>query len=107
MPGKFVPSKPEKLLKPRTKQRGYIYLIRADSNSPQFKIGRTKNLPSRLKPVGLQLPWAVELLHAIEVEDIVWAEIYLHKKFDPKRLNGEWFSLLKEDVEWFCSLQIL
>lgn len=91
--------------KPRVKQPGHVYLMRAMTDPTLFKIGRTRDLPSRMRTFGLKLPFAVELFHSIEAEDTIEAESYLHNKYDAKRTNGEWFSLSQEDVDWICSLR--
>lgn len=96
--------KSEKPPKFRRKQPGHVYLIQAATDEALFKIGRTKHLPSRLKTIGLKLPFEVKLVHSIEVEDSVLAEASLHNRFATKRMNGEWFKLDREDVEWICSL---
>ena len=84
---------------------GYIYLL--GSPDGYCKIGRTKQLSSRLASIGLQLPFKVELIHSIRVSDPVKAERHLHKKFSHCRMNGEWFSLSASDINWIKSLTTL
>jgi hypothetical protein len=76
---------------------GYIYILGA---SEFYKIGRAKNLDSRIKQLAVQLPWPVDVVHAIPCEDYVAAEKELHKRFAARRANGEWFRLTSEDLEW-------
>lgn len=87
------------------KRKGFVYLI--GSEQGHFKIGRTKDVPSRFNTLSIQLPFKIELLHSIEVEDCIRAEAFLHEKFSDKRLNGEWFSLEEIDIEWIKAQAIL
>lgn len=84
---------------------GFVYLLGCPEG--YCKIGRTKNLQSRLSSIGLQLPWRIELLHSIPVSDPVWAERFLHQKFTSCRMNGEWFLLSDSDIQWIKSLDSL
>lgn len=82
--------------------KGFVYLL--GSPDGYCKIGRTKQLSSRLLAIGLQLPFKVELIHSIKVSDPVWAERHLHQKFSACRMNGEWFLLSDGDIQWIKSL---
>lgn len=77
---------------------GYVYLIR--SASGHYKIGRTKDPKNRMKTFGIQLPFEVEYLCLIETVDMKALEMSLHEQFASKRVNGEWFALDAEDVEY-------
>lgn len=80
---------------------GYVYLLGA----PDFyKIGRAKNVDSRVKQLGIQLPWEIDLVHTIPCEDYISAERKLHRKFSDRRANGEWFMLTPDDVKWIKSI---
>jgi hypothetical protein len=84
------------------KQFGWIYLLEGESG--HYKIGRTKNLQSRVKALATQAPYQVQQIHAFEVDDAPSAEAALHARFVDKRHIGEWFTLTPEDVEWFKTL---
>ena len=73
------------------------YLMR-DSFRGYYKIGKSKNPKIRECTLQAEVP-TIELLHVIE-DDI---ETYLHKKFDTKRLRGEWFDLTHSDVNYIKS----
>lgn len=82
--------------------KGHVYLL---SGGGYFKIGKTKDLSIRSQQISLQLPFEVTLVHAISTNDIDEAEKYWHAKFKSKRLNGEWFSLVNEDVVEFSLIK--
>jgi hypothetical protein len=77
---------------------GFVYII--GSPDGYCKIGRAKVLDSRLKQIALQLPFKVELIHSIAVADPIQAERVLHRRFADRRMNGEWFALTPEDIDW-------
>ena len=77
---------------------GYVYLLRSGTH---YKIGKTRDLESRIDQIRLQLPWPVEVVHKIETDDPDGIETYWHKRFSEKRENGEWFDLTSDDVAVF------
>ncbi len=91
-----------------TDQPGYIYLMRLDENlNPDmcaYKIGKSKSAQIRHKQLGILMPYPLTVVCTIAVEDMVWAESYLHSIFIQFRLNGEWFHLSSKDVTWICAL---
>lgn len=82
---------------------GYVYLIKAENGL--YKIGKTKNINSRLKPFSVAFPMKWELVYSFRSDDYSIAEDTLHIHFDDKRGVGEWFQLLPEDVEYIKSIQ--
>ena len=69
------------------------YIIK--DGSGLFKIGKTSDINSRLKNLRVGNP-LIELVHKID-KDI---EEILHKIFEKKRVNGEWFSLSNDDLSF-------
>lgn len=71
----------------------FIYFIfNEDSNA--IKIGRTKNIDSRMKSLQTSSPAKLELLKSISVQGQDKAqeqELSLHKQFEDLRIAGEWF----------------
>jgi prophage antirepressor-like protein len=73
------------------------YLMQ-DTFRGYYKIGKSKDPKVREGTLQAEVP-TIELVHVIE-SDI---ENYLHKKFDSKRLRGEWFDLSEADVNYIKS----
>lgn len=103
----WSPSKhPQKQRPQKTKQYGYVYVLRAPVMDPAlYKIGREKVLNSRVESLGITLPWDLELVAHIESDDYIGLEAELHQKFADKRDKGEWFRLTEEDIEWIKNLE--
>lgn len=76
---------------------GFVYLIRAGD---LCKIGMTISVESRLSSLQSSSSLPIELLHVIETTDMDTTETALHEKFQNKRVNGEWFNLSLEDIEY-------
>jgi len=81
---------------------GVVYLIRAENG--YYKIGRTKDLETRLKALTKNSPFKLEVVHTIAVDDTVIFERELHETFSAKRREGEWFLLEDSDIEIIKSL---
>lgn len=87
--------------KKRSQKPGYVYVIKA---GPYYKIGRTKNLDTRIMQLSTQPPFDIEFVHAIWTPEMTFLESKLHNKFAAKHKNGEWFELDEEDVAWLRTL---
>lgn len=88
-----------------SKSKGYVYLIQADLPNSPCKIGRSVNVPNRLKTFGLKLPFDVEILHIIPCDDCHEAEHDLQEMYSGKQINGEWFELNEKDITAIQSLE--
>ena len=77
--------------------RGYIYLIKSNN---LYKIGRAKNLKSRIKTYQTENPFGIEVIFQKEVDDYIGTEKDLLTRFENKRERGEWFKLNNEDIQW-------
>lgn len=73
------------------------YLIR-DTFRGYYKIGKSKDPKVREGTLQAEVP-TIELLYVIQ-DDI---ELYLHRKFNSKRIRGEWFELSEADVNYIKS----
>jgi len=78
------------------KSSGHVYILKAKTNL--FKIGMSKSPESRIKFLGVKLPFPVKAAHCFLCDDAPVAEQKLHDHFSRKRLEGEWFRLCKEDI---------
>jgi hypothetical protein len=66
-----------------------------------YKIGKTSNAVRRGSELRLQMPETMNSIHSIKTDDPDGVEAYWHRRFDPKRLNGEWFALASTDIKAF------
>lgn len=82
---------------------GYVYLVKSPLNV--YKIGRTIDPDSRRHTFEVKLPFEIEFEAIIAAPDMIALERELHQRFARKRLNGEWFELEPQDIEYIKSLQ--
>lgn len=88
-------------VKPRDR-KGHVYLIQSPTGA--YKIGRTTDPADRLRTFNVKLPFEVEYVCVIATDDMYALERQLHSKFAAKRVNGEWFILSPDDVEYIKGL---
>lgn len=79
-------------------QFGYVYLMKSGR---YYKIGRANVPEKRNYELGTKLPEEIKTLHTIKTDDASGIEAYWHKRFDEKRVRGEWFDLSAGDVKAF------
>tara|TARA_R110001606_G_scaffold397407_1_gene573766 strand:+ start:296 stop:886 length:591 start_codon:yes stop_codon:yes gene_type:complete len=75
-------------------KEGYVYILKSGN---KIKIGRSKNVESRLKIIQAMSAHEVELIGKFSSEDCCKLENDLHKAFADKRSHGEWFSISIKD----------
>jgi len=85
--------------KPTTKWvLGEVYLFKSGR---YYKIGKTNDTVRRGQELKVQLPERVHLIHSIKTDDPRGIETYWHKRFESKRMQGEWFDLSADDIKAF------
>ncbi len=77
---------------------GYVYLIKFRSD---FKIGASSDPERRYGEIATQMPALMSHVHTIKTDDPFGVEAYWHRRFEAKRLRGEWFSLSLAEVRAF------
>jgi hypothetical protein len=77
---------------------GEVYLFKSGR---YYKIGKTNDTVRRGSELRIQLPEKMDLIHSIKTDDTSGIEAYWHKRFESKRMNGEWFDLSAADVKAF------
>ena len=76
----------------------YVYVIRDIDVTGHYKIGRTTDIVRRLTDFNVKLPFQIGIVLIATCTDAVVLETKLHHHFAEKRVAGEWFSLVDEDV---------
>ena len=98
--GRFKPSIQAKLgVKVKKVKPMHVYLMH-HGLSNVWKIGRSTDPVYREKTLQHADP---QITMAWSVKECGGLESWLHERFKNKRLRGEWFNLLDEDVEWIKS----
>ncbi|HOI97024.1 MAG TPA: GIY-YIG nuclease family protein [Candidatus Pacearchaeota archaeon] len=77
---------------------GEVYLFKSGRF---YKIGKTNDTVRRGSEIRIQLPERMDLIHSIKTDDPTGIETYWHKRFEAKRMNGEWFDLNSSDIKVF------
>lgn len=81
-------------------KKGCVYFFKHIGLAP-IKIGYTENISpiDRFTQFSTYAPYGGEILGSITTFEPNKLESLLHKKYNSKRLSGEWFDITKEDVE--------
>lgn len=91
-------SKPEIQDTDSDEMLGEVYLFKSGR---YYKIGKTNDTVRRGTELRIQLPEKLDLIHSIKTDDPSGIEAYWHRRFDAKRMNGEWFDLSASDIKMF------
>lgn len=84
---------------------GFVYIF-GSTEQGFYKIGQSKTPPSRLSFYrSLGLPFAVEMLHIIPVDNVWLAETELHNLFEDKATGAEWFKLSRIELARVMNLK--
>jgi hypothetical protein len=89
---------------PKKKDKpGYVYLIQSESG--WYKIGKTSNPENRIRTFSVKLPFRVEYICLIKSNNMDELEMELHDYFKDQRIDGEWFELSIDDVDYIKSIE--
>lgn len=77
---------------------GHVYLMKSGKF---YKIGHSNAAGRREYELSIQLPEKLETIHIIATDDPRGIEAYWHRRFESKRMNGEWFNLDPADLQAF------
>ncbi len=94
-----APRVSQKIPERKDTKYGFVYLIKGHPG--EYKIGRTNFVDRRISELGATFPIEQELVHEIKTDDPSGVEAYWHKRFESKRMRGEWFNLKLDDVNAF------
>ncbi len=92
------PTKKESFNVDNTTNVGEVYLFKSGR---YYKIGKTNDTVRRGNEIRVQLPERTDLIHSIKTDDPSGIEAYWHKRFETKRMQGEWFDLNSSDIKAF------
>jgi len=81
-----------------------IYFI-GNKDMGWVKIGHTGTLRSRLSAIQTSCQFKVSVLGTMRVtrESAIDSEAMLHRRFSANRLNGEWFGITEQLLEFIAS----
>lgn len=84
----------------------YVYLLKAETEEQTiYKIGFTKNLPSkRIKQLQTGCPLEIKLADYFMSEYATVIESALHNKYKLNKVNGEWYDIPDHEASEFKSL---
>jgi Meiotically up-regulated gene 113 len=91
-------NKPENFASDSNEKLGEVYLFKSGRF---YKIGKTYDTVRRGTELRIQLPEKMDLIHSIKTDDPSGIEAYWHRRFESKRMNGEWFDLNSADIKAF------
>ena len=75
---------------------GVVYVLKSAYG---YKVGRTRNVPARMRAFGVHLPFVYTIPLCAWFSDCHAAERRYHEMFFEKKINGEWFDLSESDIE--------
>ena len=79
---------------------GFIYLFQMGE---YCKIGKSANSLKRIAAFQ-GLPFAVDLIHEIMVDDMDYWEKKFHYVFEQHHVRAEWFKLNDGNINWFSEM---
>lgn len=83
---------------------GYVYVLKSDNPEFSYKIGKSQGVEKRREALEKQMKMKLQLIHTFPADDYTLAENALHRQFADRLINGEWFDLTPEDVDYIKSI---
>tara|TARA_R110000772_G_scaffold184082_4_gene295187 strand:- start:84 stop:398 length:315 start_codon:yes stop_codon:yes gene_type:complete len=81
-----------------------VYLLKECGDLPKYKIGVTsRGVEKRIKQLQTGNSERIEVIQTFPSVFNRKIESSLHRKYETKRLEGEWFQLDNEDVDKFIN----
>lgn len=85
------------LVESKKSAAGFVYCIRYGDNEV-YKIGKTTNPKNRISSLKTSCPMDLKIIYMTKCIDYDLCEKELHKLFENKRVNREWFALDDNDI---------
>tara|TARA_R110000824_G_scaffold41914_3_gene124130 strand:+ start:242 stop:721 length:480 start_codon:yes stop_codon:yes gene_type:complete len=77
--------------KPQPKKLdGYVYILDIEGFN-YYKVGLSRNVPSRKKAIQTLVPFDISIVRAIYVDNCKAIEQEIHERLKDYRFKGEWF----------------
>nr|WIE95398.1 hypothetical protein [Microctonus hyperodae filamentous virus] len=87
--------------KRRERLQGFIYLFCSDDNDNVYKLGRTKNIKSRLATLNVgRVHSLLYVYNYFYVKNSLQMEKELHHHFSSQRIRGEFYKLTSQDLTY-------
>lgn len=84
---------------------GFVYVF-GSNDTGYYKIGSSTRPINRMQDYERsKLPFPVDMIHTIPVDNKLRAEAELHRVFRDKRVNGEWFTLSQDELHKITTLK--
>ena len=80
---------------------GYIYVLQCQEF---YKIGIADDIKKRMASLQTGNPIKLRLILCQRHSDYKTMERWYHQKFRAKQIQGEWFKLSDDDVEWLAGM---
>jgi Predicted transcriptional regulators len=87
----------------KSRKRAGVYVLKCRE---LYKIGRSNDLQFRMKAFRTANPFDIEVIRLFETEKSLNLEKDLHKTFQHRRVNGEWFNLDSGDISRIKNMSV-
>ena len=77
----------------------FVYFIIESPFTGKVKIGKSDSPQARLKTLQTGNPNKLEIHGVVPCDNAFGLETTLHNKYNSRRLNGEWFTMNKDEID--------